>query len=112
MVALFPGAMKRLPVTLEEIGIDTGAVAPEPEPVPDLPEVEDEDEPSEPKPRVEADESADETASEPRAPTPSRLSKTRPRARGTRGRRLSGLKHGARRYPWRACQQAPYRRAL
>jgi hypothetical protein len=38
---LFPGAMKKLPLTLEEIGIDSGAAAAAPEPtiVPDLPPV-------------------------------------------------------------------------
>jgi hypothetical protein len=48
MAILFPGAIKRLPVTLDEIGIGIGAIATE-EPVivpgPILPPVEDEDEP-------------------------------------------------------------------
>lgn len=61
METMFPGAIKRLPMTLEEIGIDTGAIAPEPEPVPSLPDVVAEDD------ETEVEEPEAETAEEPEA---------------------------------------------
>lgn len=64
METMFPGAIKRLPMTLEEIGIDTGAIAPEPEPVPSLPDVVAEDDETD---ETEVEEPEAETAEEPEA---------------------------------------------
>lgn len=54
METMFPGAMKRLPLTFEDAGIDVGATAPSPEPLPDLPEAT-EDEPEADEPEAVAD---------------------------------------------------------
>lgn len=51
MERLFPGALRKLPQTFAEAGIDTGAL-PAVEPVPDLPDATDD----EPKAEAEADE--------------------------------------------------------
>lgn len=61
METLFPGAMKRLPMTLEEIGVDTGAVAPEPEPLPDFEDAAEDEPETDEAEAVQGDDEATDT---------------------------------------------------